>query len=149
MTAASSDRRRSVLLSVFGLWTLFVWATRIDNVLADEELVGLDRAVRLGLAISFTVVGVALLVVAWRTRRRPPTRLEAGVVWAGCAWTVLVWVTRSIQIPLAGHDAGFVIVHLVLAVVSIALAVPAARSTTMPPRHGTAGHRRAEADVTR
>ncbi len=147
--ASSPWRRGARWLLAFGLWTAFVWTTRIGTLLAEDDLSAGARTLRMTLVLSFTAVAGIALVVWWRTRRRAPTRGEAGLVLAGCAWTIGVWVLRSIQIPLAGHDGGFVIVHWVLAAVSIALAVSVARTTTMPPRHGTAGHRRAEADVTR
>ncbi|MFM8862215.1 MAG: hypothetical protein ACKOIA_07175 [Acidimicrobiia bacterium] len=47
--------------------------------------------------------------------------LTAGLV------TVVVWLVRIPQIALADHDAGFVIVHALLGVVSLALAGPVAR----------------------
>jgi hypothetical protein len=134
---------------VFGGWTLFVWATRIDNVLGQEDLTTAGRAARLALAGSFTVAGVALLAVAWRARGRGLSRPEALVVVAVAAWTVGVWAVRGIQIALSDHDAAFIVVHSVLGVVSTALAVQAVRSTTMPLRHGTTGHRRSEVDVAR
>jgi len=135
-------------LVALGVWSLFVWATRIDNVLAQDDLTGAGRAARLALALSFTAAGVAFLVVAWRARDRSLSRTEALVIDAGCWWTIGVWVVRGAQIALGDHDAAFIIVHAVLGVVSIALAAATIRSTTMPLRHGTTGNRRAEDDVT-
>jgi hypothetical protein len=135
-------------LTGLGLWTLFVWTTRIDNVLSQDDLTTAGRAARLALALSFTVVGVALLAVAWRARGRPLSRVEAVVIDVGCWWTIGVWVLRGVQISLGDHDAAFIIVHAVLGIVSIALAAVTLRSTTMPLRHGTTGNRRAEDDVT-
>ena len=107
------------LLVAFGAWTVFVWATRIGTAL-DEGAEG--RAV---LAAAFTVVGVGLLALAWRARGRVLDRGEVLAVRAAAAWTIGVWVVRGVQITLADHDAAFIAVHLVLAVVSIALAVAA------------------------
>ena len=59
-----------------------------------------------------------------------------------------VWLVRGVQIARADHAAAFIAVHVVLAAVSIALAVATVRPTTLSDRHGTAGHRRAEGDVT-
>jgi hypothetical protein len=132
----------------FGVWTLFVWATRIGTAWNQDDLTGAARAGRLGLALSFTVLGVALLVVAGRSRGRVLTRAEALVVQGAAAWTTAVWVVRAVGIALADHEGAFIAVHVVLAVVSIALGAMAVRATTMPLRHGTTGHRRAEADVT-
>jgi len=136
-------------LVAFGVWTLFVWATRIRTAWTQDDLSAAARAGRVGLALSFTVLGVALLVVAGRSRGRALTRAEALVVQTAAVWTIGVWVVRAVGIALADHEAAFIAVHIVLAVVSVALAVVAVRATTMPLRHGTTGHRRAEADVTR
>ncbi len=67
-------------LVALGVWTLIVWATRIDNVLAQDDMTSAGRAARLALALSFTVGGVALLAVAWRTRDRVLHRGEALLV---------------------------------------------------------------------
>lgn len=134
-------------LVVLGVWTLLVWATRIDNVLGEEGLTAAGRAARLALAGSFTLAGAVLLAVAWRARGRVLTRAEARAVEVIAAWTVGVWLVRGVQIALADHAVAFVAVHTLLAVVSIGLAVVTVRTTTMPVRHGTAGHRRAEVDL--
>ena len=131
-----------------GAWTLFVWTTRIDNVLSQDDLTTAGRAARLVLALSFTVVGVALLAVAWRARGRSVKWVEALVIGVGCWWTIGVWVLRGVQISLSDHDAAFILVHALLGIVSIALAAVVLRSTTMPLRHGTTGNRRAVDDVT-
>jgi len=98
--------------------------------------------------VSFTLVGLAVLAVAWRARGRVLTSGEVVAVRVAAAWTVGVWAVRGVQIALADHEAAFIVVHLVLAAVSIALAVATVRTTTLSDRHGTAGHRRAEVDVT-
>jgi hypothetical protein len=136
------------LLVAFGAWTLFVWATRIGTAFEQDDLTGLDRVGRVGMAVSFTLVGLGLLVVAWRARGRLLTSGEVRAVRVAAAWTVGVWAVRGVQIALADHEAAFIVVHLVLAAVSIALAVATVRTTTLSDRHGTAGHRRAEVDVT-
>ncbi len=136
------------LLVALGLWTLFVWATRIDNVLGQDGLTTAGRAARLALALSFTVLGVGLLAVAWRARSRELTGVERLVIAVTALWTIGVWVVRGIGIAVGDHAGAFIAVHTVLAVVSIALAAATTRSTTMPLRHGTTGNRRAEDDVT-
>lgn len=135
-------------LVAFGVWTLFVWATRIGTAWTQDDLSAAARSGRVGLALSFTVLGVALLIVAGRSRGRVLTRAEALVVQTAAVWTIGVWVVRAVGIALADHEAAFIAVHIVLAVVSVALAVVAVRATTMPLRHGTTGNRRAEDDVT-
>jgi hypothetical protein len=130
------------LLVAFGVWTLFVWATRIGTAAADEAW---DRV---AMALGFTVLGVGLLVVAWRARGRVLTAGEERFLQVAVGFTLVVWAIRGVQIALADHGAAFIVVHLVLAVVSIALGVAALRRSTLGDRHGTAGHRRAEVDVT-
>ena len=108
-----SLRTRALVLAG---WTLFVWATRIRNIVGDDALSRGERAGHLALALSFTVLALVVGVVAWR--RLP--RLWEAVVTLG-AWTLGVWVVRSIGIATDHHSAGFVAVHLVLAAGSIAL----------------------------
>lgn len=124
-----------------------MWATRIDNILGQDALSSGGRASRLALALSFTVLGVALLITWWQARRRELTSLEAGLVRVAAAWTVIVWLVRGTGIALGDNSGAFIAVHTVLAVVSIGLAVAATRTTTMPVRHGSTSHRRPEANV--
>ncbi len=150
MRETEASRARAVrrpLLLAFGAWTLFVWATRIDNVLGEDGLSGAGRAARLALALSFVLVGGAAVAIWWRSRGRPLSAGAVRVVQAGAAWTVAVWVVRGIQIPLADHEAAFVVVHTVLALVSIGLAVAVVGGSTLRDRHGTTGHRHPEAHV--
>jgi hypothetical protein len=104
-------------------WTLFVWATRVRNVLGDDDLTTGERLAGLALAASF--LGLAALVLVG---------LFARPAWLGpavrtlAAWTVAVWLVRGVGIALGGHSAGFVVVHLALGVVSIGLAVAAVRA---------------------
>jgi len=135
-------------LLVFGLWTLFVWATRIGTVLGDDALTGADKAARLVLVASFVAVGAVALVGWWRARRGPLTPAEGTAVRAAVVWTSGVWIVRAVQISLADHDGAFIAVHVVLGLVSVALGLWVWRSGTLPSRHGTAGDRRAEAHVT-
>ena len=59
-------------------------------------------------------------MLVWRRDRRLPLLLAG--------WTVAVWVVRAVDIAaLSDHDTAFVVVHLVLAAVSIALSVWVAR----------------------
>lgn len=112
-------------LLAFFLWTLFVWGGRIRNALGDDALTGTGRAGTLLLAASFVVPAV-LLGAGWLVSRgaRPQGELLVRGTVALAAWTVAVWVVRGGDILLGGdHEVGFVVVHLVLAIVSSALAV--------------------------
>jgi hypothetical protein len=106
-------------------WTFLVWTTRISNIWGDDDLSSGEKWGRTGLALSFTVLAVAVAVALWRRAAwlRP-------AVLALAAWTTAVWVVRALGIATGDHDAAFIVVHLVLAVVSIALSALAARAMT-------------------
>ena len=95
-------------------WTVFVWAGRIRN------------GGSLLLALSFLVLaGLAL----WR--RRP-------FLTALAVWTIGVWAVRTPYILVHDHPADFKAVHVVLALVSIALAVVAQRDVQREREAATA-----------
>ena len=64
------NRREALLLRAFCVWTVYVWGTRIWNVLGDDERSVGFKAVHVALAL----VSVAFAVVAWlvvsQVRRR-------------------------------------------------------------------------------
>lgn len=101
------------------IFTLLVWATRIRNIVADgwtlPELI---------LPVGLTVLAVAALL-----RRRPWLPVLAGA-------TVAVWIVRVPLVLLRDHTAGFKVVHVVLAVVSVVLACAAWRSVSRPAPEG-------------
>jgi hypothetical protein len=107
---------------VLSAWTLPVWTTRIGNIWGDDDLTTGEKWGRTGLAMSFTVLAVAVLIAVVR---RAPWRGPAVKALAG--WTIAVWLVRALGIAMGDHEAAFVLVHLVLAVVSIALSVLALR----------------------
>jgi hypothetical protein len=126
-------RNRAVVALV--VWTLLIWTTRIRNIWGDDGLDTAGKWGRTALALSFTVLAVAVAVAAWR---RAPAALRLSVL-ALAAWTTGVWVVRSIDITAGDHSAGFKVVHLVLAVVSVAFAGLAARSVGRVSASGTQG----------
>jgi cytochrome bd-type quinol oxidase subunit 1 len=103
------------------LWTLFVWGTRIVNILTDGAGAG-----ALVVATALTALAVAAGLSLARVRRLP------WAVPALAAATVAVWAVRVPLLLGHDHEAAFVVVHLVLAGVSVALAALALRAT--PPR---------------
>ena len=116
------------------LWTLFVWTTRIRNVLGDDELGAAGRAAGLALSGSFVVLAVVSLAAV-----RGRSRLLGPAARALAAWTVGVWLVRGTGIALGDHRASFVVVHLVLALVSIALAGLTWRAVAPAPGSAPAG----------
>jgi len=117
--------RRPRAAIALAVWSLLVWTTRIRNIWTDDELSSGEQWGRTALAMSFTVLALAVgHAVYHRTSWQRP------VVLALAAWTVAVWVVRSIGIATADHEGAFIAVHLVLAVMSIALAALAAREVS-------------------
>ena len=114
--------RRVPATIALAVWSLLVWTTRIRNIWTDEELNTGEQWTRTALALSFTVLALAVgHAVYHRTTWRPTA------VRALAGWTIAVWVVRSVGIATADHDGAFIAVHLVLAVISITLAVLALR----------------------
>ncbi len=111
-------------------WTFFVWTTRIGNIWRDADLDTGEKIGRTGLALSFTLLAVAVVVALWRGSER--TRLVA--VGALAAWSTAVWVVRDVSILVADHEVGFKVVHTVLAVVSIVLSALAWREVRRATR---------------
>ncbi len=115
-------RHRPFALALVG-WTFLVWTTRIANIWRDEALDTGEKLGRTGLAPSFTLLAVAVVVTLWRRAERA-SLIAVGAL---AGWSVMVWVVRDGRILFADHEVAFKVVHTVLAVVSIALAVLAWR----------------------
>jgi len=111
-------------------WTLFVWTTRIGNIWSDDAASTSSKVGSTALALSFTVLALAVAITAGRrmwTALRPAVLGLAG-------WTVAVWAVRMVTILGDDRSVGFKAVHGVLAVVSVALAAWAARSVIEAPQ---------------
>ena len=99
-------------LAVLVGWTVFLWVSRLRNVLGNDELSDAGVAWRVAVVVVF--VALAALVA-----------VEAGpwaiplLVW----WTVGFWLVRGGGILLDDHDLGFTLVHTALMVVSIGAAM--------------------------
>ena len=114
-----------------------MWGTRIDNVLGDDGLTDADKVLRVFLSVSFLAFGV-VAVWAWRQAASAAVApVVRTLVRVGAAWTVVVWVVRGADIALGDHAGAFIAVHLVLAVVSVALAVQAVRAVDAVGRDAT------------
>jgi hypothetical protein len=113
-------RRTALLLAA---WTLFVWITRARNALGDDDLSTAGQAGALALSASFVVLAGLVLDATVRHGER-----RAALVALLALWTVVVWPVRVVQIATADHGAGFVVVHVALGVISMALAVLAVRA---------------------
>lgn len=127
-TGAAERRRAVLVLGSFLAWTAFVWLGRVRNAFGDPDLTPGERTGPLLLAASFLVPSVVVLVGLVRSVRagRPLERWASTSLRTLAVWTAVLWIVRAADIAIGGdHDLGFVVVHLVLALVSIALGVGA------------------------
>jgi hypothetical protein len=67
---------QAVLLRVFAIWTIWVWGTRIFNILRDDHGAGF-KAVHTVLAVVSIALAIATLVVVSRIRRAKTTGRDA------------------------------------------------------------------------
>ena len=63
--------RDATLLRAAALWTVFVWVTRISNILGDSGRSFGFKAVHVLLAIVSILFALAIWTVASRNRKRP------------------------------------------------------------------------------
>lgn len=96
-------------------WTIFLWSSRLRNVLGNDELTASGRWVRVMIVIVFVAMAVAVIL----GRGRSWFGLALSVL---CAWTIGYWLVRGSGILIGDYTAGFKAVHTVLMVVSIGLA---------------------------
>ena len=118
--------RLARLVCVLVAVTVVVWVVRVVNVFGDDSLSGSARLWRLlvaGCFLAFAGLAVVVLSGRWAGHRLGSTRLVAMF----CLWTMVFWVVRSIGILLGDYDAEFTLVHVLLAVVSVAAALPVYR----------------------
>lgn len=122
---------------LFTGWTLFVWLNRISNAMGNDELSAAGKAFSVVLSLSVVALAVAAGVVgvrgwsrSWSSAETSVLRVAAG--WAGGLWLVLVPKILIDGRPAGfeGNLAGFKAVHVVLGLISIALAVLVWRSAT-------------------
>ncbi len=129
--------RSAVSVGAFLVWTIFVWGiVRVRNIMGDADLTGSERTWPLVLAASLWVPAAVLLIVLVVTliRKKPFAKgATVGVAVLG-VWTTLVWMVRAFDIALVSdRELPFILVHLVLAVISVGLAVLAARALRPDP----------------
>jgi hypothetical protein len=117
--------RRNVAVVVLVVWTLLVWSTRFGTIWSDDELTTAGKVGRTALALTFTLLALAVAAALWRSVVAADLRRPVGAL---AGWTTIVWIVRAVQIVAGDHDTGFKVVHVVLAVVSIGLSVLAVRS---------------------
>jgi hypothetical protein len=124
-TGSPELRRAFLAVGLFLAWTAFVWLGRVRNAFGDPALSAQERTGPLLLAASFVLPTLAVLVaLSGSVRGRRLLDPWASILLRVLAgWTTVLWVVRAADIVFAGdHEVGFVVVHVVLAVVSIGLA---------------------------
>ena len=106
----------------FVAFTGFVWIQRLVNLArGDESDIAVSLALSVGLLGLAVLSGLTLVMVGWAGW--PATPPPAAAVWRiAAAVTLVVWVVRAVQIALDWRSPGFVAVHVVLALISVALA---------------------------
>ncbi|HVL07463.1 MAG TPA: hypothetical protein VM388_15855 [Acidimicrobiales bacterium] len=63
-------RTDALILRTAAVWTIFIWVTRIRNILGDETRSTGFKAVHTVLALVSVAFAIAILGVASRNRRR-------------------------------------------------------------------------------
>ncbi len=94
-----------------------MWTGRVRNIWADLE--GSERAVAMIPAVVFCAVGLA---VAWLAVADPSESVTRRVTGSAAVFTIGYWMVRAVLIALNDHALGFVVVHTVLAIVSVSAA---------------------------
>lgn len=101
-------------------WTVFLWLSRLRNVLNNDDLSSTGVAVRVGEVVVFLVL--AAVAVMGRRRQQQAPQIVFVV------WTIGYWLVQGTGILIDGQRSiGFKAVHTVLMVVSVVLSVLAAR----------------------
>lgn len=112
-------RSRPIAYACFGGVTLLVWSTRIRNLYApDNTVTGAAKAATLAMSVAMLAIG---LVVAGLAVRPTAEAVQRRIIGVAAVVTTGVWVVRGASIALGDRGAAFIAVHLVLALVSIAL----------------------------
>ena len=101
-------------------WTVFLWLSRLRNVLNDEDLTSGGRAIRVGVVVVFVAMAAAAAVAV---RRRKPIVLVVFL-----CWTVGYWLVRGTGILIdGGYSLSFKAIHTLLMVISLTLSALTAR----------------------
>ena len=70
------SRIDALILRSAAVWTIFIWVTRIRNILGDETRSTGFKAVHTVLALVSVAFAIAILGVASRNRRRARDKVE-------------------------------------------------------------------------
>lgn len=117
MRAARAVRPAAAL----AVWSLFVWGGRLRNLIAEpgglDELTGSDRWSLIGsLVFGFLALATLVALVVDRRSAVVPAAILAVL-------SVVVWAYRAVVILGREYSTGFLMVHTVLAGLSIGLGI--------------------------
>jgi predicted acetyltransferase len=73
------SRSSALVLRAFAVWTVYVWVTRIWNIIGDDQSVGF-KVVHSVLALVSIGFAVATWFVVRKERRRRSSAVEVGTV---------------------------------------------------------------------
>jgi hypothetical protein len=121
-------RAAGAVVVLFGAWNVLMWGARVRNIVIDPDLDATARLLWSVPAVFFAVGGATALL-----HRFVGGAVVRRVVLVTAAGTVLYWPVRTVLLLGNGRSRGFVVVHLVLAVVSVGLGVGVLRRLR-PPR---------------
>lgn len=99
-------------------WSWFLWASRLRNVLGNDDLDSWDTTWRFGVVVLFVVLALIAFI-----GERKDSGWKAQAVGVLVWWTVGYWLVRGGGILLDDHEAAFKAVHTVLMAISIGLAM--------------------------
>lgn len=122
------QRTARVACWINAAWMTFVWSTRIKNAVGDSTLGTGGQVIAYGLSAVGLIGAAVLVAAAWKSVA------TALVVPIGIVHSA-IWVVRGIAIAVGSRAVGFKAVHIVLAVISIALAgwmISSVRRVTAP-----------------
>lgn len=119
------SRSRLVWMWPLVLWTVFVWLSRVRNVVDNDELGGGAKTVRVVIAIVFVVFAWLMARMLWKNRNSHFVSTDRFLVGIFALWTVGFWFVRAGGILLGDETVGFKVVHSVLAVISFVVAAMA------------------------
>jgi hypothetical protein len=77
-------RNQRYVLRAFSIWTVYVWVTRIWNILRDSSTSGAFKAVHSVLAVISVALAIAAWVVVTRVQRKERAR-SSDVAGAGAS----------------------------------------------------------------
>ncbi|MCC5953606.1 MAG: hypothetical protein JJU45_16055 [Acidimicrobiia bacterium] len=135
------ERRQVLAVGALSAWTLFVWGQRLVNLATGDESgpSAVVSVVLSGVLSGLAVAAAVALVTCWRGGGSMTAGWRRTVVQVFAGLTVAVWAVRGTAIVVDWRSPGFVAVHVVLAVVSVTLAVAAWRSVTATRQVATVG----------